>query len=417
MKKYLQTKWIKIILFVLFETVLLTLVFYAGIKLSVKKEISQSIPSPTFAPTPSPEGTEEEQIVVSPAITKVTPPATFGYTKIIDLPGIGIRALFPPNTRISYSDPSTHYIASAGPYDTVSFTIKDYSGGSRRSWFRENYGWPNNLFESFSAKNHSGYISYFKDQNGNPSGPFFYFSLIRPNKMLVVESSNSTSSNYFFATNIVKFKSFLSTIQIITPNPQGVQRPDQFKIESNQRWSEIRKTVWEREDLGLRVTAPEWIESRYITKMNEDGTWTYSPWVRIYPEAKTEGNQLIISGLIFGGTSLRFLDAKYTGKSFNEVVNEILPGAGFCSTGWKISKSECTNPDYCYTKDEVIKNLILRKTAKFGPYTGQLRGINSAFSQKRDCRGEDIWLIQARGGQFVLSTIYPDGETIRLEGF
>lgn len=223
-----------------------------------------------------------------------------------------------------------------------------------------------------------------------------------------------------------KFKSFISTLQIIEPNLAGIERDDQIKFD-NQRWSDTRKTVWERSDLGLRVTASEWIESRLPKRRKEDGAWEYSEWSRIYPEAKTskftdggeETGDVDITGLPFGGTHLMFLNQKYTGKTINEVVNSILPGAGFCSTEWKNSKSECGNRplDYCYTKDEVIQSLLLRKTAKFGPYTGQLRGINASFSQKRDCRGEDIWLIQVNGGQFVLSTIDPDSDTIRLEGF
>ena len=43
--------------------------------------------------------------------------------------------------------------------------------------------------------------------------------------------------------------------------------------------------------------------------------------------------------------------------------------------------------------------------------------MNTSLSQKRDCRSEEVWLVQTKGGQFVLSNIYPDSETIRLEGF
>lgn len=419
-----QKNWLKITLLILAGALVLSGTFFAGMKFSTKKEISSPAITETVGQlTPMPTtstltNNDEAPRPATPLKPSVTAPSTFGFIKAIDLPGIGIRALFLENTKITYTDPKTNYMANFSD-GGIYFSIYDYFGGSRRVWFRENIGRPEGTFESFGANNHQGYISYSKDSSGNLYD-LYYFSVVRTNKMLVVNYGVGVGN-----LNLERFKSFISTLQIIEPNLQGVERQDQTKFET-QRWSDTRKTVWERPDLGLWVTAPEWIESRIPKAKKTDGTWEYSEWSRIYPEAKAsrfvyggeETDGVVISGLFFGGTHLAFLNSKYTGKSFNEVVNSLLPGAGFCSTEWKNSKSECGDiyPDYCYTKDEVIQSLVLRKTAKFGSYTGQLRGINASFSQKRDCRGEDIWLIQAKGGQFVLSTIYPDSETIRLEG-
>ena len=101
------------------------------------------------------------------------------------------------------------------------------------------------------------------------------------------------------------------------------------------------------------------------------------------------------------------------------MANSILPGAGSCSQSWKNSKSECgeIHPDYCYTKDEVVQSLLLKQTASFGPSTGQLRSIRADFNYKRDCRAEDEWLIKAKNGRFVVSSILDNDETIWLEGF
>ena len=416
---------LKIILLILAGVAILSGTFYAGMKFSTKREDSKvAVPKTVEQLTPTPTtstltNNDETSRPVTPLKPNVTAPATFGFIKTIDLPGIGVRASFPENTKISYFDPKTSYSANL-PDSWLNFSIYDYQGGSRRSWFRDNIGRPESTFEAFGANNHQGYLSISKDSSGNIYD-LYYFAVVGTNKMLVVQYGTGVDSQ-----KLDKFKSFISTLQIIGPNLQGIERQDQAKFET-QRWSDIRKMVWERLDLGLRVTTPEWIESRIPKSKKDDGTWEYSEWSRIYPEAKTsrfayggeETDGVVITGLFFGGTHLAFLNSKYTGKNFNEVINSLLPGAGFCSIEWKNSKSECGDiyPDYCYTKDEVIQSLVLKRTGKFGPYSGQLRGINASFSQRRDCRGEDIWLIQAQGGQFVLSTIYPDSETIRLEGF
>ncbi len=425
--KFINQKKIKFVLLVVTEIVILSITFYAGMKFSTRNETSKTAATETkeqftytSTPTPTPPTTDEEvSRPVIPLKPDVIVPTAFGFIKKIDLPGIGVRASFPENTKITYSDPKTNYTAHL-PDGWISFYIYDYQGGSRRLWFRNNIGRPESIFENFGANNHQGYLSISKDSSGNIYD-LYYFAVVRTNKMLVINYGTGTDSQ-----KLDKFKSFISTVQIIEPNLHDIDRKDQTEFET-QRWSDTRKTIWERPDLGLRVTAPEWIESRVPKGRKDDGTWEYSEWSRIYPEAKAskfnyggeESDGIVITGSFFGGEHIVFLNPKYTGKTFNEVVNNLLPGAGFCSTEWKNSKSECVdiNADYCYTKDEVIQNLVLRKTAKFGPYTGQLRGINATFSQKRDCRGEDIWLIQAKDGQFVLSTIYQDAETIRLEGF
>ena len=124
----------------------------------------------------------------------------------------------------------------------------------------KNIGFPGNIFESFGANNHEGYISYFKDTDGNINN-IYYFSVIRDNKMFVIYTSFQEYNNI---NNLEKFKSFVSTVQMLEPNLQGVVRPDQTKYET-ERWSDTRKTVWERTDLGSsdcsrvdRVKASAW---------------------------------------------------------------------------------------------------------------------------------------------------------------
>ena len=208
----------------------------------------------------------------------------------------------------------------------------------------------------------------------------------------------------------------ITTIEKSNPT----QQPDADTV----RYSEERIVLWEDANLGLRVTAPEWIEYRYAIEKQNNGTWKYSEWRREYSQGMFYYGVRNAFGNITGhfgplNWGFEILNEKYTNKSFEEVAHESLLSAGYCSTSWRETKSECINQAFCYTKDEVIKNLILRKTGKFGPYSAQLWGINKSFSDQMDCRGENTWLIQAKGGVHVILRpyIYFDRDIIRLEGF
>lgn len=386
-------------------------------------------PKPTFTPTPTAtpdtasENTEAElDTQPSGARTinlkpKVTDPNTLGFTKLIDLPGIGIRAAFPVDTKISYYNPSVGY-TSESPKLQISFTIQDYDGGSRRSWYSNTYGSNGVTFEPFGANNHQGYISYIKSQD-NSLYRVSYFSTLNTKRMLVLDIWGQDSND------LEKIRSFLSTMKIINPNTSGVERSDQEKRE-NLRWSDTRTTLWKDDSLGLRITTPEWVESRITKGKKSDGSWEYGEWTRFAPITKTSQSSsgklesIWVIGEQFYMKYIALLSSSYNTKSFAEVVTAELLGAGGCANEWSDTAPNCgpdSNPDFCYSRSDIERNLKLVKSAKVGPYTAQLRGMNTNMSQKWDCREGAIWLIKAKNGQFVKSSISPDGELDRIEGF
>lgn len=434
LKDVLQKKWLKIGLLCLLGLVLLAGVFYAGLKMASKKELSKdSRPSPqvtsnsSVTPTESLSSQEAEKPVVNQK-TPVTSPEKYGFTKTLELNGIGVKAKFPQNVTVSLQEEG-FYVIKASESDAVTFALKNYDGGGRRAWFQREYPWAKNYaMEPFTGAGHSGYIAYAVKPEDRP-GAFFYFAVVN-NKMLVVSGNNYISNNVnptlgntsvFFTTDIQKFKSFLSTIELTSS--QNVALETYPQISDLYRWSNTRKTVWEDATLGLKITTPDWTESRYTRERDANGKFTYTDWARTYPEAKTYDSSYFsekikrveVTGAYASSQYLSVLSLKYQGKSFSEVANELLIPAGFCTTEWKSSKAECTSSDFCYTKDEVVQNLIVKKQIKIGTLDAQLRNMNQDFSNKNDCRSEDTWMIKAQNGQFVLSNILPDSETIKLE--
>jgi hypothetical protein len=352
--------------------------------------------TPTIEPEPEPEQATP---------TQVKPPKTFGYTNPTDLHGIGIRASFPKGATISYYDPTSSYTATMGKYDTVNLSLQNYSGGGRRDWFLANHGWPNNTFKPFTANNHSGYVSYHRDSAGKISGPFFYFTVVRSDKMLLITSYDNTNSVYFFAKDLERFKSFLSTVQTTEPNLGGVDPSRKQKDETRRRWSDMRQTVWESSDLGLKITAPEWSEHR--VSENEE-------WMRMAHKAQVLGNTIWITD-VMTYPRLEILDDEYIGKSFKQVIEGVLPGAGFCNKEWKESKTDCESPDYCYTRDEVVQNFILKETIAIGSLQAQRWALRADFSWENDCRSQNEWLIRTKNGGFIVTNVYPSGNIIRIE--
>lgn len=376
----------------------------------------------TESPTTESSTTQELVKPVTYQKTPVTSPDKFGFTKLLELKGIGVKAKFPLDVNLSFQQ-ENFYVAKVGQ-DTVTFELKNYDGGGRRAWFQKEYQYYKDYtFITFNGINHSGYIAYSKTPQGSHPGSYFYLAAINSKKMLVIHGTNDINgTGIFFGGNLDKFKSFLTAVELISG--QNIVLETYPKTSDLYRWSDARKTVWEDANLGLKITAPEWTESRYTRERDAEGQYTYTDWARVYPEAKTYDSSYFsenikrveITGAYISSQYLSILSSKYQGKSFSEVVNELLVPAGFCTTEWKSSKTECAGSDYCYTRDEVMQNLIVKKQVKIDTLDAQLRNMNQDFSNKNDCRAEDTWLIKAKNGQFILSNISPEAETIRVEG-
>ncbi|HQM15796.1 MAG TPA: hypothetical protein PLM16_01165 [Candidatus Woesebacteria bacterium] len=166
----------------------------------------------TVSPTPTLsdlEDDDEDDLMPKVSLNpQVISPATYGFTKVTDLPGIGARASFSDKATVHDSNPQTAYYVDL-PDSSVhlAFTLYDYQGGSRRTWFLQNIGgYPESTFEAFGANNHQGYLVFSKDLSGNIYN-LTYFAVIRTNKMLVVNFDGSQSHQ-----TLEEFKSFLSTI-------------------------------------------------------------------------------------------------------------------------------------------------------------------------------------------------------------
>lgn len=399
-------------------------VYYLGRdRLSSQDQPQSSItPSETALPTAEPSTTQELVKPVTYQKTPVTSPDKFGFTKLLEMNGIGVKAKFPQNVNLSLQQ-ENFYTAKVGQ-DTVTFELKNYDGGGRRTWFQKEYQYYKDYnFVVFNGVNHSGYVAYSKIPQGSHPGSYFYFTAVSPKKMLVIHGTNDINgTGIFFGGNLDKFKSFLSVIELIST--QNIVLETYPKISDLYRWSDERKTAWEDTDLGLRITTPEWTESRYTRERNSEGKFTYTDWARMYPEAKSYDSSYFsenikrveVTGSYISSQYLSILSSKYQGKSFSEVANELLIPAGFCTTEWKNSKTDCAGSSYCYTRDEVVQSLIVKKQVKIGTLDAQLRNMNQDFSNTNDCRAEDTWLIKAKNGQLVLSNISPDGESIKLEG-
>ena len=422
----LRKNQVKLSFVILAGLILLIGISYVRMKVisnKVAPKSSQSISKVTNYPSRTTTSIPVSEEVVKSNTdqrTPVIPPDKFGFTKTLELKEIGIKAKFPQNVNNVSLQEDNFYVIKASEPDTVTFFLKDYDGGGRRTWFQKEYPWTKNYAnDSFIGKNHSGYIAYATKPEERP-GAFFYFSAVSSNKMLIVEGFNVRDTSVFFGSDFEKFKSFLSTIELTSVS--NVVLDSYPKFSDLFRWSNTRKTVWEDASLGLKITTPEWTESRYNKGRDENGKNTYTDWTRQYPEAKTYDTIYysenvkrvnISSGVFY--QYLNILPSKYQDQSFSDVANKLLIPAGFCSTEWKSSKSECINPNYCYTRDEVVQNLIVKKQIKIGSLDAQLRNMNKDFSNNNDCRSEDTWMIKAKNDQFVLSSISPDSETTRLE--
>ncbi len=390
-------------------------------KLSSLQEKNQPLIESTPTPTQSISTIPDSSQVLKPGIyqkTPVTSPDKYGFTKSVDLKGIGVKAKFPQDANVSLQQ-ENFYVAKVGSNDTVTFALKDYDGTGRRAWFQKEYKfYKDYAFSPFNGINHSGYIVYSKTSDDKSPGGYFYFTAINSKKMLVIDGFNIIHGSIFFGGDLERFKSFLSTAKLTTT--QNIMIED-FKVSDLYRQSDIRKTVWEDANLGLKISAPEWTESRNAFERDIEGKWIYTDWIRSYPEIETYGSsgEYIKTVRFRGGYDqyLSILSSKYQDKSFSDIANDLLIPAGFCKTEWKKTKSECEDPDadFCYTKEEVVNNLIVKKQIKIGTLDAQLRNMNQDFSYKHDCRSEDTWLIKAKNGQVILTRISPDGQAIRIE--
>lgn len=386
-------------------------------------------PTTPFTPTPSSIVTATPSPIPRQISPFITPPQRFGFTKEVEMPAIGVKAKLPDYVTISLRNIDS-YFAEAGGNDSVSFIVKDYDGGGRRAWFQKEYtqlikgkGY---VFEPFSGTNHNGYLAYQADTSGNINsfvGLYFYFTALSSEKMLVVQGSNNVNGEVFFGGDLDKFKSFVSTIGLIPKKDIPLETPTGSDL---YRFSQTRKTIWQNEALGLKITAPEWVESRYTRYRDTKGQYVYSDWYRMSPEAKEykydqvqssnhEKGVDLTGGYLGSYLRLFVLLPSFNEKSFSEVVEELLFPAGFCSTEWKESRDVCEGQSYCYTRENVVRNLVVRKETKVGSLDAQLRGLNEGFSYENDCRAVDEWLIKAKNGQYVTSTVLPENPSIRIE--
>ncbi len=373
---------------------------------------------PLSEPSPSPEqelkqGAQQKATVYTPS--------EYGFTKTMELKAIGVKAKFPEHAKSSLFQEKFYVIKSG--QDEATFSLKNYDGTGRRAWFQNNYPYAKNyVLEPFTGQGHNGYIAYAKLEKDLPGG-FFYFSAINSTAMLVVNGSDYVDhQSVFFSHDLQRVKNFISTIELTAL--QNTKLSD-LTISDLYRWADIRKTIWEDSSLGLKITAPEWVEMRYTKERDENGKYTFTDWSRAYPEAKIYENSdskvtgyiksISVTGAYTSSPNLNILSAAFIGKTFSDVVNEKLIPGGFCAQEWKNSKSECTDIHYCYTKEEVLNNLILKKQIKIGVLDAQLRSMNENFSSTNDCRSEDTWLIKSSNGQYVVSSILPEGGTFRLE--
>lgn len=348
--------------------------------------------------------------------TQVDSPEKYGYTNVIELPVVGIKAKFTQDSKASL-DGSNFYNVGTGS-DHIMVSLEDYSGGGRRAWFQKNHSGFADTFIPFTTKAHSGYIAYLKNGlDKNNVGFYFYFTSLNSNKMLVIQGYNSKEGNNYFRGDLNKFKSFLSDIELTKID---ASQNNNLKISDYLKWSGNRITLWEDYTVGLRITAPDWIDYRSTTSRNVDGSYNFGEWQRSIPKALTYKGDNPKTTTVniqywFTNDYLHIYEDKYRNEDFNNFVYSELFPAGFCRQEWKNSKAECLNKDYCYTKDDVIQSLRLKKQILLGNMSAQLRGIDEEFSKNNDCRGEDTWLIKAKTGQFITSDISPDSEIVKLE--
>lgn len=415
----------KMYIFGFLSLLVLASALYVGTQLDKRPNISNKTVVDTSNPvshtsTPSISLPPEQLKKVEPYTS--VPPEKFGFTKTVTLESIGIRGKFLPDVTVSLQEENT-YVISASESDQVNLALKPYERGGRRAWFQREYPWTSEYqIEPFVGKGHSGYIAYAVKEKDLP-GAFFYFAVIE-NRMFIVTGTNNPgvgSHSVFFSSDVQRFKSFLASLELITPK---LTELDTYpKMSDLFRCSDTRKTIWEDADLGIKVTAPEWTESRYTKGRDSDGKFIYKDWTRGYPQAQTDSVQYlsdtVLRTQVTGGyTSSQFimiLPSRLQGKTFSEVANELLIAGGFCATEWRTSKDECTGQNYCYTKDEVIQHLYAKRNTDIGSLVAQLWSMDSDFSITNDCRSEDVWLIRGANGQYISTGIAPDGEVIRLE--
>lgn len=421
LQEYAPTKHTRLlILIITIIFVSITAWLYVSNKAVIQSPPIQLPISPTLTslPTETQETIQEPQAVVHAMYS----PEKYGSTNRLEMKGVGINALFPDNVTLTIQEKNM-YVAKVNENDTVTFRLLDHNNEGRRAWFLKEYPFAEKYqIESFEGTGASGYIAYARLPEDSPGG-FFFFTNLNSQKMLVINGFNYLGgSSVFFGADIEKFKSFISTVKFI---PIQTITLETHSVGNLYRWSDTRKTLWADVALGIKLTSPEWAEFRQATSQYDlNGKIIYSSdWFRTTPDIRAYSDKddpsiqkrIDILGTYGPYTNLAILSTEYSTKTFQEIVTEKLLPAGFCATEWKTTKASCTNPDYCYTKEEVLKNLIVKKELQLGELTAQLRGMNTAFSEKNDCRAQDTWLIRGTNGQYMTSGVSPDSKDFRWE--
>lgn len=390
-------------------------------------------PTPTVKPvlSPTPPSISEESELTSTGSSlaaKLTPPANFGFTKLIDLPGIGVRAKFPSDVEIKYSEPNSSYqvsrtITRQGKQIPayIDFSLSAYSGSSRRQWFQNRYG-NNFTFQPFNNQNQSGYLAIGKDSYSQ----HYYFALKNPQQIIVI-----TGFSDFF-NNLDSFKSFISTVGFLAPNPTSISRADQQPAASDMlKTSGNRKTIWQNDEYGIKISVPETIEYRVVTDWTDLSNMAYSEW-RKYDSFSVNPiqnyNNNIFSSAIslpgmggigspsFGGDIFFFLP-QYQQLSPESAVKTTLLGAGFCSYEFKETKSSCQDPTFCYTKSEVQNSFYLKNQKSFAGMAGYQWAIKADFDSKNDCRSSEqtYWIVKGKNSKIFATTIDPSDLVLKFE--
>ena len=370
--------------------------------------VTASLP-PTFWPT-------IEQPQPSPV------PQTYDFSESLEMKSIGAKALFPAGTKLTLQE-TNMYVAKIGNDDTVTFILKNYDGKGRRAWFAREYPFTAKYtIEPFQTSSHEGYIAYASRPEDTP-GSFFYFTSVNGSTMFVVNGFNYGGANsVFFSSDINKFKQFLTNLKFINKTSVKIENTD---ISHVYRYSDNRITLWEDKLAGIKITGPEWTEFRVPSGQYDtdgraiyNGDWNHTvSGVREYKLDGTNGyvHQVDVQGGFAPYISLSILSDEYNKLDFSGVVSKLLLPSGFCSSEWKESKSICTDSNYCYTRQEVLNNLIVKKNIKSGGIAAELRSMNQSFSSQNDCRAEDTWLIKTKDGRFISTDLNPDGQDFRWE--